>query len=213
MALGGARVWAGDFDGARPFLEQAERMAPDEGHLYVCAVAPIFSAIAHIERNDMPAAHAEAARAIDLAMPSTGSATSPRRHSLTASSPAPPTSPIRQSPRLTWAWSVVNRSPEPILRAYVLASAGDVLSHHGHAEGAALIAEARRIVDRCPDPGIAGRYLARVEARHHVSTHPTRGHGARRGPDRARTRRPALSPLRSCHNARSPTSSTSRSTP
>ena len=26
--------------------------------------------------------------------------------------------------------------------------------------------EARSIVDRCADPGIAGRYLARVEARH-----------------------------------------------
>ncbi len=52
----------------------------------------------------------------------------------------------------------------------MFASGGDVLSHHGHADGAALIAEARRIIDECPDPGIAGRYLARVEARHQLST-------------------------------------------
>ncbi len=62
MTLGGARVWAGDFDGARPFLEQAERMAPNEGHSFVQAVAPILSAIAHIERNDTSAAQAEAGR-------------------------------------------------------------------------------------------------------------------------------------------------------
>ena len=67
MTLGGAYVWAGDFDGARPFLEQAERMAPAEGHSFVQAVAPILSAIAHIEDNDTAAAHAEAARAIDIA--------------------------------------------------------------------------------------------------------------------------------------------------
>lgn len=67
---------------------------------------------------------------------------------------------------------LVGRSPEPILRAYVFAAGGDVLSHHGHSRGAALIAEARRIIDECPDPGIAGRYLARVEARHQVSTPP-----------------------------------------
>ncbi len=64
---------------------------------------------------------------------------------------------------------LVGGSPEPILRAYVLASGGDVLCHHDRPDGADLIAEARRIIDRCPDPGIAGRYLARVEARHQLS--------------------------------------------
>ena len=54
--------------------------------------------------------------------------------------------------------------------AYALASGGDVLCHHDHASGADLIAEARRIIDQCPDPGIAGRYLARVEARHQLNT-------------------------------------------
>ncbi len=169
MALGGARVWAGDFDGARPFLEQAERMAPGEGHLYVQVVAPIFSAIAHIERNDIAAADAEAARAIDLAnQHGLGDfAQMALAHCILARNTDDPDQAVAAAQR---GVERVNGSPEPILRAYVLASGGDVLSHHGHAEGAALIAEARRIIDECPDPGIAGRYLARVEARHQLST-------------------------------------------
>jgi len=39
----------------------------------------------------------------------------------------------------------------------------------GDAEGAPLISEARTVVDRCVDPGIAGRYLARVESRHRMT--------------------------------------------
>ncbi len=56
--------------------------------------------------------------------------------------------------------------------AYALATAGDVLCHHNEARGSQLLGEARTIVDRCPDPGIAGRYLARVEARHQLATPP-----------------------------------------
>lgn len=65
---------------------------------------------------------------------------------------------------------LARRSPERITYVYALASGGDVLCHHDHPDGAGLIAEARRIVDQCPDPGIARRYLSRVEARHQVST-------------------------------------------
>ena len=36
--------------------------------------------------------------------------------------------------------------------------------------GASLLIEARDRIDRCVDPGIAGRYLARSESRHHVQT-------------------------------------------
>ena len=37
---------------------------------------------------------------------------------------------------------------------------------HGHPDADSLLDEARSVVDRCVDPGIAGRYLARVESRH-----------------------------------------------
>ena len=57
--------------------------------------------------------------------------------------------------------------------AYALASAADVASEHGHPDAEALSVEAQAIVDRCVDPGIAGRYLARVEARHGRAERPS----------------------------------------
>ena len=42
-----------------------------------------------------------------------------------------------------------------------------------HDDAERFLAEARRIVDRCADPGIAGRYLARVEARHGRADRPS----------------------------------------
>ncbi|MEL6890446.1 MAG: LuxR C-terminal-related transcriptional regulator [Actinomycetota bacterium] len=171
MTLGGVRVWAGDFDGARPFLEQAERMAPDEGHLYVQAAAPVFSAIAHIERNDTAAAHADATRAIELAarLGVGDIAQIALAHSIVARNTEGSEEAVAAATRSV---ELVRRSHEPLMRAYVFASGGDVLSHHGHTDGPALIADARRIIDGCPDPGIAGRHLARVEARHQLSAPP-----------------------------------------
>lgn len=169
MTLGGAYVWAGDFDGARPFLEQAERLAPDEGHSFVQAVAPILSAIAHIEDNDTAAAHAEAARAIDIATQHGLSdlAQTALAHSVVARTTEKPDDAVTAAQR---GVELARRSPERVTYAYALASGGDVLCHHDHPDGADLIAEARRVIDQCPDPGIAGRYLARVEARHQLST-------------------------------------------
>jgi LuxR family maltose regulon positive regulatory protein len=39
----------------------------------------------------------------------------------------------------------------------------------GDAAGAALVAEARDAIDRCVDPGIVGRSLARTESRHRLA--------------------------------------------
>ncbi len=169
MALGGAHVWAGDFDGAHPFLEQAERLAPDEGHSFVQAVAPILSAIVHIERNATVAAHTEAARAIDIATQHGLSdlAQTALAHSVVARTTEEADDAITAAQR---GVELARRSPERIMYAYALASGGDVLCHHDHPDGADLIAEARRVIGLCPDPGIAGRYLAHVEARHQLST-------------------------------------------
>ena len=49
---------------------------------------------------------------------------------------------------------------------YALARAAAVAFDHDHSDADRLLLEARSIVDRCVDPGIAGRYLARVESRH-----------------------------------------------
>jgi LuxR family maltose regulon positive regulatory protein len=169
MTLGGAHVWAGDFDGARPFLAQAERLAPGEGHSFVQAVAPVLSAIVHIERNDTVAAHTEAARAIDFATRhGLGDlAQTALAHSVLARTTEEAEDAVNAAQR---GVELARRSSERIIYAYALASAGDVLCHHDHPDGAYLIAEARRVIGLCPDPGIAGRYLARVEARHQLST-------------------------------------------
>ena len=39
----------------------------------------------------------------------------------------------------------------------------------GDVGGTALLTEARSVIDRCPDPGIVGRNLARVESRHSIA--------------------------------------------
>jgi len=168
MTLGAARVWGGAFDDARPFLEQAEHMAPREGHTFVETVNPIFSAIANIETDAIKAAQSDANRAITLAeqygladLSQTALA-----HSILARTIEDPETAIEAAER---GVALARRSPERIMSAYALASGGDVLCHHGHPDGPGLIAEARSIVDLCCDPGIAGRYLARVEARHRIS--------------------------------------------
>ncbi len=169
MTLGGAHVWAGDFDSARPFLEQAERLAPDEGHTFVEIVAPIFSAIANIECNATVAAHTDAARAIDVAAQHglNDLAQTALAHSVVARTTEEADDAVTAAQR---GVELARGSPERITYAYALASGGDVLCHHDHPHGADLIAEARRVIGLCPDPGIAGRYLARVEARHQLST-------------------------------------------
>ena len=46
-----------------------------------------------------------------------------------------------------------------------MTSAADVLTRQEHPDSDDLLRQARSIIDRCPDPGIAGQYLARIEAR------------------------------------------------
>ncbi len=172
MTLGGAHTWGGNFDQARPLLRRASGMAPQEGNTFVEAVTPIFSAIAHIESGDAQAAQRDANAAL-----ATASANGfddlgqiALAHSIVARTADDPESAIASAER---GVDLARRSPEHIMLAYALASAGDVLCHHDDARGAEFLAEARGVVDRCVDPGIAGRYLARVEARHQLASPPT----------------------------------------
>ena len=169
MTLGGAHVWAGSFDEARPFLEQAERLAPSEGHAFVQAVNPIFSAIANIETNATQAAHCDATQAINAArnFGLSDFASTAAAHSVLARTLKDPEAAIAAARR---GVTVARRSPGKIMFAYALTCAGDVLCHHHHPEGPDLVAEARSIIDQCADPGIAGRYLSRVESRHQLGT-------------------------------------------
>lgn len=173
MVLGGVRVMSGRFDEARPFLAQANEMAASRPDYFVAAVAPIFEAIAEIETGRPHVAR-------DLAEASIARADKRR---------------IGEAAQLALAHSVIartteddderaiasalrgvqlaRRSPENVMLTYALASAADVAFDLHHPDAQRLLAEARGIVDRCADPGIAGRYLARVEARHGHAERPT----------------------------------------
>jgi LuxR family maltose regulon positive regulatory protein len=65
---------------------------------------------------------------------------------------------------------LARRATTDLGRAFVLTTAGDTLLRLGDDGGSVLLAEARAIVDRCVDPGIAGRALLRAEASHGVGT-------------------------------------------
>ena len=67
------------------------------------------------------------------------------------------------------ALALVRRSATDLVRGYVLAVVGDTLADLGDPEGTVLLAEAGSVLARCPDPGIAGRALARAESRHDLA--------------------------------------------
>lgn len=171
MVLGGVRVMGGRFDEARPFLAQATEMAASHPDYFVAAVAPIYEAVAELESGSV-------ATARDLADASIAFADEHRiaeaaqlslAHSVVARTSDEPTGAMRSAMR---GVQLARRSPEAVMLTYALASAADVAFEQGHADADALVAEARSIVDRCVDPGIAGRYLARVEARHGRAERP-----------------------------------------
>jgi LuxR family maltose regulon positive regulatory protein len=67
------------------------------------------------------------------------------------------------------AVELARRIPGDLALAYVLTISGDTLIDLGDTAGHALLTEARSVINRCADPGIAGRHLSRIESRHGVS--------------------------------------------
>ena len=171
MVLGGVRVMGGRFDDARPYLAQAREMAASRPDYFVAAVTPVFEAIAELESGRPEVARDLAAESIDFAeehrigeAPQLALA-----HSVVARTAAEPDEAMPSALR---GVQLARRSPENVMLLYALASAVDVAFDHGHDEADALLSEARSIADRCVDPGIAGRYLSRVEARHGRADRP-----------------------------------------
>ncbi|WP_436794663.1 LuxR C-terminal-related transcriptional regulator [Actinospongicola halichondriae] len=175
MVLGGVRVMGGRFDEARPYLAQANEMAASHPDYFVAAVTPTFEAVAELEDG-----HPDAAR--HLAEASIAFADGHRigeapqmalAHSVVAKTTTEPEPAIRSALR---GVQLARRSPENVMLVYALASAADVALEHDHSNADSLLDEARSIVNRCVDPGIAGQYLARVEARHgHADRAPADG--------------------------------------
>lgn len=171
MVLGGIRVMAGLFDDAVPYLRTANEMAATHPDHFVAAVTPVFEAVAAIETGrsdtarelaDWALAYADDHRLSELAQVSLA-------HSIAART----TDGDLAVDAAARGVQLARRSPENVMLTYALASAADVGFVHDRPESEEWLAEARSIVNRCVDPGIAGRYLGRVEARHGRAERPS----------------------------------------
>jgi ATP/maltotriose-dependent transcriptional regulator MalT len=171
MVLGGVRVMAGLFDEARPYLARAHEMAIGDPDHFSAAVTPVFSAIADIETGQTAIARETAERAIAYADEHrfTEAPQLALAHSIVARTTDDPDQALAAARR---GVQLARRSPEAVMLSYALASAADVAFDHDDPDAESMLLEARSIIDRCPDPGIAGRYLARVESRHGKAERP-----------------------------------------
>ncbi len=175
MVLGGVRVMGGRFDEARPFLATARELALSRPDYFVGAVSQIFEAIAEAEVGRLVAARDLASSSIEYAEQHRISEAPQMAlaHSIIARETSDAATAMLAARR---GVQLARRSPEAVLLPYALASAADVAFEQQEPDAEALLAEARSIVDRCVDPGIAGRYLARVEARHGHADRPRIAH-------------------------------------
>lgn len=165
MVFGAIRVMAGLFDEARPNLDRANEMAATYPDHFVAAVTPVYEAVAELESGRPEAARRLADGSIEFAEAKrlTEAAQMALAHSVMARTADDGDVAV---PAALRGVQLARRSPENVMLLYTLASAADVTFLHGHGDAEALLAEARALADRCADPGIAGRYLARVESRH-----------------------------------------------
>ncbi len=173
-ALAIARVWAGRHEEAWPLFDRTRELARAEDHTFAGVAAMIYSAIAALESGDPNRARALADEALAFAdanqfenLAHLGLA-----YSIAARTGSEDGGGDERAEAARKGVALARRSPALISLAYALTTAGDVLCELGTDDGPEAVTEARALIDRCPDPGIAGRYLDRVEARHGLMAAP-----------------------------------------
>lgn len=164
--VGGCRTLAGHFGEARSLLETAAGTAPSEGqHLIACTSRRDLAVLA-IENGDLGRAHHYAKQALDYAEAHHLGA---YYHLAQAHSVVAVTTfiqdrgeALRHAER---AVELARRSNRPIALAYTLATRAQIasLDHRNDAARIDLV-EARKLLDRCPDPGMVLTFVARREA-------------------------------------------------
>ena len=168
-AVGAAFAWAGMHDEADEALTTAIARCKAEQRLTAHVLTLIYVAIDEVEHSDQAASQAAADAAVTTA----------EAFGLAEYHGVAPAFAIRgrTAPDLdgaradvTHALELARRGSTDLVLAYVLTTCGDTLLDLDDAAGAALVVEARETIDRCADPGIVGRYLARVESRHHLAS-------------------------------------------
>ena len=171
-AAGGAYAWAGQADAARTALGIAVERATEERHRTAHLLALVYLAIVAFESGSAAQARAEASAAIATAEGfGLGSyyGIAPA-YAIRARTDGDPASALVDT---TTSLALARRASTDLALAFVLTACGDTRHDHDGGSGAELLVEARAIIDRCPDPGVVGRYLARVESRHGVAARTT----------------------------------------
>ena len=164
-SAGGVFMWAGKAAEAREVLEVAVQQSAAADVRATHVLSRIYQAINDFDdRGDPSGGQRALDTAEELAMGSYYRIAP--AYALRARAAADPVSARADA---TKAVDLARQIPGDLALAYTLTLAGDTLLDADDATGAALLTEARSIIDRCPDPGIAGRYLARIESRHGVS--------------------------------------------
>jgi LuxR family maltose regulon positive regulatory protein len=167
-AVGATYAWAGRAGEARAALRLAVEKATLEPSPSVHVLALVYLAVVELEASPAPTAHAAATTALDTAS-GFGLAA---YHGIAAAYAIR----ARTSDDATTAGEDARRALELVRRAstdlalgFVLTLCGDTLLDLDDPAGAAVLEEARAVLDRCPDPGVAGRHLARIESRRGVA--------------------------------------------
>jgi LuxR family maltose regulon positive regulatory protein len=170
-AVGAAHGWAGVVDEARTALEVAVAGSAAAQNRSAQVVSLVHRSVVELEHSAPAVAHRAAQTAIDTAegfglAGYHGIAPAFAIRARTADDEAPARDDV------AFALVSARRASTPLALGFVLALCGDTLLDHGDDAGTALLEEARSVLDRCPDPGIAGRQLARAESRHGTAIAP-----------------------------------------
>jgi len=171
IGLAAVHTWAGQFDEARRYIAIARELGASEPSDYATAVAPGFAAVIGIEAGDPTQAAADAEAGLNHAA-DRGIADAPQLSIAHAVIARTTTEAQKREAASARALDLIRRAPEPFTNAYVHALVADTAIEHGDPNGVTLLSEAQRSVDACPDPGIAGRMVARIASRHRQTTRP-----------------------------------------
>ncbi|CAN5900825.1 LuxR C-terminal-related transcriptional regulator [soil metagenome] len=167
-AVGAAYAWAGQADDARPALRLAVEKAGDERVRTAHVLALVYQAVVELDDGTTETAQAAASTALDAA----------QQFGLAAYHGVAPAyairartgrDPTRAHADASHALTSAGRASTDLALGFVLTACGDTLIDLDDPAGIARLAEARSVIGRCPDPGVAGRYLARAESRHGIA--------------------------------------------
>jgi LuxR family maltose regulon positive regulatory protein len=164
-ASGGVYMWAGHATEARATLGLAVQKSSAEEVRATHVLGRIYQAMVEFDDDGTGAGAITALHTAD----ELGMASYYRLGPAYAIRGRTDTNPSSAHADAVHAVELARRIPGDLALAYVLTICGDTLIDLGDTAGHALITEARSVISRCLDPGIAGRYLSRIESRHGIA--------------------------------------------